>query len=141
MTQPLMRKPRSPFVSVALLIIVAICGLGSRNYAGYLPDFIAAYTGDTAWTLAVFLALGLLVPRLSKWSVAVLAVVISFTVELSQLYHAPWIDAIRDTTIGHLALGSGFDPTDLACYMVGAGIGVLIETLGTSRNQVERTAP
>jgi glycopeptide antibiotics resistance protein len=136
-----MQKPRNTVVWIALLIIDAICGLGSRKYASYLPNLIAAYTGDTAWTLAVFLMLGLLAPRLSTWSVAALALMISFTVELSQLYHAPWIDAIRDTTIGHLALGSGFDPTDLACYTVGAGIGVMIETLSSRRSLFERSAP
>jgi glycopeptide antibiotics resistance protein len=135
-----MQKPRSRVVQIALLMLVAICGLSSRKYASYLPRFLAAYTGDTAWTLAVFLAIGLLVPRLSTWSVAALALAISFTVELSQLYHAPWIDAIRDTTIGHLALGSGFDPRDMACYTMGTGIGLLIETLSTRRNHVERVA-
>ena len=122
------------------MFLVAGCGLGSRRYAHSLPDVIAAYAGDTAWTLAVFLLLGLLAPRLSTWSVAGLAVLISFAVELSQLYHAPWIDAIRDTTIGHLALGSGFDPRDLACYTLGAGIGVLIEALKLRFGQGERTA-
>jgi tetratricopeptide (TPR) repeat protein len=136
-----MQIPRSRVVWMALIALVAVCGLGSRKYAVYLPYFIAAYAGDTAWTLAVFLGLGLFFPRLSTWSVTALSLVISFTVEFSQLYHAPWIDAIRGTTMGHLALGSGFDPKDLACYTVGASIGVLLEALRKRRTQVERAAP
>jgi hypothetical protein len=135
-----MQEPRNRTVWIALLVLVAVCGLGSRKYAAYVPAFVSAYTGDTAWTLAVFLAIGLLVPRLSTWSVAALALAISFAVELSQVYHAPWIDAIRGTTLGHLALGSGFDPKDLACYAVGAGIGVLIETISGRRTRAERAA-
>ena len=54
----------------------------------------------------------------------------SVAVELSQLYHAPWIDSIRHTTIGGLILGFGFLWSDLACYSLGVGLGVLIEIIG-----------
>ncbi len=50
-------------------------------------------------------------------------------IDLSQLYHAPWIDSIRQTTIGGLILGFGFLWSDLACYALGVGLGVAIETL------------
>ncbi len=48
-------------------------------------------------------------------------------IEISQLYHDPWIDAIRQTTLGGLILGFGFLWSDLACYAVGVGLGVMIE--------------
>ncbi len=127
-------------VRIAWLIVVAICGLGSRRYGAKLPAFLAAYTGDTAWSLAAFLVLRLLFQRLAMWHVAALATLISFGVEFSQFYHAPWIDAIRSTTLGALVLGWGFDPKDLACYTVGVGIGVMIETLATKRLLFERSA-
>ena len=44
-----------------------------------------------------------------------------------QLYHAPWIDSIRRTTLGGLVLGFDFVWSDLACYAVGVGLGILIE--------------
>jgi hypothetical protein len=130
-----MQTPRcNRAISIALIILAAILGLGSRRFAPYLPDMVVAYTGDTTWALAVFLGLRLLFPTLSPWSVAWLALLISTLVEFSQLYHAPWIDSIRATRIGHLALGSGFDPDDLACYAAGIGIGVLIETVRMRHN-------
>ncbi len=46
-------------------------------------------------------------------------VCLTVTVELSQLYHAPWIDSIRQTTLGGLILGFGFLWSDLACYALG----------------------
>ena len=51
----------------------------------------------------------------------------SVAIELSQLYHAHWIDSIRHTTLGGLILGFGFLWSDLACYAVGVGIGVIVE--------------
>jgi hypothetical protein len=50
----------------------------------------------------------------------------SIAIELSQLYHAPWIDSIRHTTLGGLILGFDFVWSDLVCYAVGVGIGVLM---------------
>ena len=43
------------------------------------------------------------------------------------MYHAPWIDSIRRTTPGGLVLGFDFVWSDLACYAVGVGLGILIE--------------
>jgi hypothetical protein len=47
--------------------------------------------------------------------------------ELSQLFHTPTLDAIRETTLGSLVLGSAFDPRDLAAYAVGVCAAVLLE--------------
>jgi glycopeptide antibiotics resistance protein len=133
-----MRNPcRNRSASIVLIIAAAILGLGSRRFAANLPDVIVAYAGDTAWALAVFLMLGLVFPNLSTLRTASLALVVSVFVEVSQLYHAPWIDSIRDNPFVHLALGSGFDPRDLACYTVGIVIGALIETLVMSRHSSE----
>lgn len=87
-------KERNKAFGAAVFVLVAACGLGSRKYALYLPEWVAAYTGDTAWTVAVFLVLGIVLPWISTRTAAALALAISFIVEFSQLYHAPWIDAI-----------------------------------------------
>ena len=54
---------------------------------------------------------------------ACVAMLFSLDVEISQLYHAPWIDSIRRTTLSGLLLGFGFIWSDLACYAVGVAIG------------------
>jgi len=61
--------------------------------------------------------------------IAISALAFSIAIELSQLYHAPWIDSIRHTTLGALILGFGFVWSDLICYAVGVLLGVEIETL------------
>jgi hypothetical protein len=52
---------------------------------------------------------------------------IAVAVELSQLVHGPWIDAVRQTTPGQLVLGSGFNPRDLLAYAVGVLAAVFVE--------------
>lgn len=104
-------------------MVVLILGLASRRYGSYLPPFIATYAGDTLWALLVFLGGSALMPRLRLSYRAGMAVVFAFFIELSQLYHAPWIDRLRDTTLGGLVLGFGFLWSDLLCYLVGIGMG------------------
>jgi hypothetical protein len=123
-----MAKPgRGPLVQVGIIALAAILGIGSRRFAHALPRLVAAYAGDTMWGLAAFAAIGFLRPRASTRTVTLLAMTFSVAIELSQLYHAPWIDLIRETTLGGLVLGYGFLWSDLACYAAGVGLGLVIE--------------
>ncbi len=75
----------------------------------------------------VFLILGAVLRRSSTRSLSFLALAISLAVELSQLYQADWLNEVRRTTLGHLVLGSGFHPQDLAAYAFGVAAGGLAE--------------
>ena len=88
---------------------------------------MAAYAGDTLWALAAFLGIGLLLPKARTGRVALLAISFATLIEVGQLYHAPWIDSIRRTTLGGLILGFDFVWSDLACYAAGVGLGIVIE--------------
>ena len=110
------------------LTVVAI-GLASRRYRDSLPGFLAEYSGDALWGLMVFLLISTLAPRSSVFYRALIAAVFSFAIEFSQLYHAPWIDTLRNSTLGGLVLGFDFVWTDLVCYSVGIGIGAIIALL------------
>ena len=50
---------------------------------------------------------------------AITAITCAFTIELSQLYHASWIDSSRLTTLGGSVLGFDFNAMDLVRYTVG----------------------
>ena len=68
-------------------------------------------------------------PAASRKSRAVIALVVCFSVEFSQLFHNSRIDAVRDTTLGHLILGSDFVPADLAWYTMGVVLAALLDKL------------
>ena len=125
----MIRRRRNPLVQIILIALACLLGIGSRRYAHALPGFIAAYAGDTLWALAAFFGFGVILPRASTLRVAFLAMSFSVAVEVSQLYHAPWIDSIRHTTLGGLILGFDFVWSDLVCYAAGVGSGVLFEFL------------
>ncbi|MCE9554941.1 MAG: DUF2809 domain-containing protein [Planctomycetes bacterium] len=104
-----------------------VLGLLSRQYPHLFPAFIAQYAGDTLWALAAFLGIGFLLPRWSTLSVAGLALLFSYAIEISQLYQEPWINQIRHTLLGGLILGYGFLWSDLICYTIGVGLGAAVE--------------
>ncbi len=126
----MIRRRRHPLVQIILIALACLLGIGSRRYAHALPGFIATYAGDTLWALAAFFGFGVLLPKTSTQTIAILAMTFSVAIEFSQLYHAPWIDSIRQTTLGGLILGFGFLWSDLICYAVGVGLGLAIENIG-----------
>ena len=109
------------------LVAVVILGMASRRVQGLFPACLGKYPGDVLWTLAVFLGLAILQPRASTAQLAAFAMALSCLVEFSQLYQAPWINAIRDTVLGHIMLGSGFSWLDMVAYLVGASTGVILD--------------
>jgi hypothetical protein len=120
-----MRRDRR-WYAIAIVLVISL-GLASRRYPQILPAMLDKYPGDVLWTIVVFLVGGIVFPRASTWKIAGLALRISYLVEFGQLYRAPWLVAIRQTTIGHLLLGSQFVWEDLVAYTVGAAIALLAE--------------
>jgi hypothetical protein len=120
---------RNRFIYALIMPIVVMLGIGSRAYFEILPDFISTYAGDTLWALMAFLVIGFIFPSLSTVKVAAIALLFSVCIELSQLYHAPWIDEIRQYRLGALVLGHGFLWSDLVCYSVGVAMGVVGEMI------------
>jgi hypothetical protein len=92
-----------------------------------LSPFFAKYAGDALWALMVFLGVAFVLPAWTTVAVAGLATAVSCAVEFSQLYHSPSLDAVRRTTLGHLALGDTFAWADIAAYLVGIGVGAAAE--------------
>jgi hypothetical protein len=126
---------RSRVAYGGLIALVIIAGILWRSGWIPLPSALSKYGGDALWSLMVFLGFGFLFPGSSTRTNAIRAVTLSFTVELSQLYHAPWIDAVRRTRLGALALGSVFNWPDFIAYAVGVVVGVFLEW-GWRRNRL-----
>ena len=115
--------------SIAAFIVIAL-GLASRWDAVGLSWFVAKYSGDALWGLIVFIGWAFLFPSFSTRVVAVLAVAFACAVEFSQLFHPPWLDAIRANKLCGLVLGtpsSTFAWGDIVAYLVGIGFGVVVE--------------
>ena len=117
---------RNRIVYGLLTLSVLLLGLASRRFFGEIP-FVKTYVGDALWALMVFFGIAFTVNRWSAKAVALATILVSFSIEISQLYHAPWIDSLRATRLGGLGLGFSFVWSDLLCYTIGVLIGFVIE--------------
>ncbi|AXO98812.1 MULTISPECIES: DUF2809 domain-containing protein [Bacillus cereus group] len=122
-----MNTKRNRLLYATFTIIVIILGLSSRKFAYALPELLNDYLGDTLWALMIFIGFGFLFPKIETKKLAFISLIFCCGIEMSQLYHAEWIDNIRATTLGGLVLGYGFLWSDLVAYTIGVGVGFLFE--------------
>jgi hypothetical protein len=121
------QQGRHPASYLALACLTVGLGLASRRYGHWLPGWVAAYAGDALWALLVFWLVGLVRPRWRSRGVASAAWCFAVAIEISQLYHVPWLNALRHTALGHLVLGQGFLWSDIGCYTMGVLAGYALE--------------
>lgn len=141
-----MTRPRSPRLAYALATIATIvAGLASRELAPAIPapvgPFVAAYVGDALWGAMVLFGVSTLFVQLELRRRVAIAIAYCVATELSQLYHAPWIDALRATRPGALVLGFGFLWSDVVAYVVGVvGAAGLVRAVARASSHDRREA-
>ena len=112
---------------VALAVGTIALGLAVHLRGGALSPVVRDVLGDALWAVMVVWCMAAVAPAIRlRWRAAG-ALGFCFAVEFSQLFHLPALDALRRTTVGGLALGSGFDPRDFAAYAGGVLTAVLLE--------------
>ena len=103
---------------VAITLIMGFLALLTRTDI-VLPHLIKVYGGDTLWAVMCYFLICSISPNTAGVSNLLLALILSFGVESSQLYQADWIKNVRSNRLGGLLLGHGFKVSDLVCYTLG----------------------
>lgn len=111
---------------IILAIVTVGLGLASRAFIDHLPATLNVYLGDALYALMIYFVFSAIFVKRSAVSIGIRALLLCYLIELSQLYHVPWIDAVRSTRLGGLILGYGFLWSDIAAYALGTGAGLLI---------------
>jgi hypothetical protein len=119
---------RARLAYVALAIGTIVLGLWVHRVAPLGPA-ARDVLGDALWATMIAWWVGALAPAARLVSRTATAFGICVVVECSQLIHTPSLDAIRSTTLGHLVLGSGFDPRDIAAYALGVAVAATVERM------------
>jgi Protein of unknown function (DUF2809) len=68
----------------------------------------------------VYFLVALVRPDVGSGRKLAVAVAIALSVELSRLYHSPWLDQFRTTAAGAILLGRIFSPWNMVAYAIGA---------------------
>ena len=124
-------KKRRIVYCILFLLIIPV-GLATRRQPQLFYSFIAEYGGDTFWSTMFFFLFRIWRPSQPLWKIALCTFLFSVVIEISQLYHAEWIDIIRDTFPGKMLLGNTFYWTDIMCYFAGTVLGWFIARIADS---------
>jgi hypothetical protein len=100
-------------------------GLGSRRPG--MPELCVLYVGDVLWGAFFFVLAALPRPSATTLEVWLVSTATTELIELSQLYKAPWAQAIRNTQLGSLLLGHSFSWSDTICVALGTSAAALID--------------
>ena len=130
------RRARTHYIALAIGTMVV--GLVLHWRGGVLSPVMRDVLGDALWAAMATWWIASIAPTIRLACRAAVALACCFAVEFSQLVHLPALDVLRETAVGHLTLGSGFDPRDFAAYAVGVFATVLLER-ATERRSSDRS--
>jgi glycopeptide antibiotics resistance protein len=122
-----MKKRRIVYFILYLLIIPI--GYSTRKMAHLYHPFIAEHGGDALWAAMFVFLFRSIWPSTKLWKVMLYSYLLCIAIEVSELYHAPWIDDIRRTFLGKMILGWGFLWGDFVRYLCGVLFAWFIATL------------
>ena len=111
---------------VALAAATIVVGLAVHLRAPLGP-VVRDVLGDALWASMMFWWISAAAPRVGRPHRGAIALAVCWLVEFGQLVSTPSLDAVRRTLPGHLVLGSGFDPRDLAAYAAGVVAALLVD--------------
>ena len=110
------------------MIAVAAFGLAAKLYPGPARWWVNNLgPASVAYVVFFMLAAFLVVPRRELATrIAVGVLLVTCVLEFLQLWHPPWLQAIRSTFLGASLLGTSFSWWDFPAYVVGAGVGWVV---------------
>lgn len=118
-------KSRIYYFFIVCLII--ILGLLSR-----MLNFIPLFVGDILYAVMIYFIVRFLLIKSNPNKIAIISILICYTIEFLQLYQASWIVEVRNTTIGGLIFGQGFLWSDLSAYTFGILFVLFFEKTSTN---------
>lgn len=116
-------------VLAGLAALAVPLGLATKFYSGPGAVWARAHGGGIFYEFFwVFLALAVW-PRLRPLRAALAVLVVTSALEFLQLWHPPFLEAVRGTFLGHALIGSTFSWLDFPHYLVGCIAGGWIARL------------
>ncbi len=106
---------------VSVLLIIPI-GYFVRFYQGgqtWVSDFLGSVAYEIFWIVLV----GLFFPAVSPARAAIGVCLATCMLEFLQLWHPPFLEAMRATFLGRMVLGTTFNWADFLSYFAGSAAG------------------
>jgi hypothetical protein len=113
-------------LGIVLLLLVPAGFLVKFAVPGAFGWWCNLYGAAVLYEVFWVVFLRIVFPRLSPVPCAAIVFVFTCVLEVLQLWHPTWLDAIRATFLGAAVLGTSFDAWDFPHYAVGSALGGLL---------------
>jgi hypothetical protein len=122
--------------AIALALVVPL-GFALKTYSGPLEWLIRNWGASICYEIFFMLFAFLFFPRRRAiLPIAVCVCLATIALEFLQLWHPPFLEAVRATFIGQALIGNTFVWTDLPIYPVACALGwVLLRGISVRGNQ------
>lgn len=111
-------------IGVSLAVVLGV-GVATQGADGTDWNWVARQLGGAFYVLAGILAVLFVFPSWSPARVCVGVLLATVAVEFAQLWQPDWLQSLRATRLGGLALGSTFHWADFPYYLLGYGLGLV----------------
>ena len=111
--------------TLASLGIIVPVGFYSKFYRGPGAHWVNDSLGGVFYEVFWCLLASLVLPRTRTGRLAAGVLAATCVLEFLQLWHPPFLEALRSSFLGATILGTTFDWTDFPYYFAGSGIGWL----------------
>ena len=109
-----------------LFVIIIPIGFYTKFYNGpgahWVNNSLGGVLYEIFWCLVIFFTL----PKTRPFIIACSVFIITSILEILQLWHPPFLQAVRRTFIGKTLIGTSFVWPDFLYYLIGCSIGLLI---------------
>ncbi len=107
------------------LSVITVLGFVSKFYRGPGAWWFNNYAGGLLYEIFWCLIGTFFFPRVKPFWIVLWVFGITCSLEFLQLWHPPFLEAIRSTFIGQTLIGTTFSGWDFLYYLIGCGIGWL----------------
>lgn len=84
-------------------------------------------TGDLLYAVMMYILIRILWIHQKGTLIMIISLLMCYSIEILQLYQAPWMVGLRKTLFGRYVLGQGFLWTDMLAYTAGVALAFIIE--------------
>jgi hypothetical protein len=109
----------SRVVYLFILFATVATGLLVHFHGEWLPRRVHDMLGDALWASMIVWIAVVVFPEARAAPLSAATLAFCFLVEFSQLVRTDLLQMVRATVLGHLIIGSDFDPRDLLAYTGG----------------------
>jgi hypothetical protein len=122
-----MNTPHRKFlIYLPLAACIIALGLPARLMQGRLPAWYVTYAGDFLWAMLLYFVCALSF-RLSSARTFCIALPAAYLIEVSQVFHPPWLEWLRSFKLLAMVLGFSFLWSDIIAYTLGIALAAAID--------------